>query len=223
MTFWNELAGQVRVDGQVSAPTQRLKPDEFAALSNRYDNGVLQSDDYMRRIFATLDAKGYLANSIVVILGDHGDSLGEKGHIGHTRFLYQEDIRIPLLIYDQDVSRYQNANFATQADIAPTILQRLGLRVPSGWSDHSLLQPARERISLHQTRRGKESCYAAVRFTPESLHKYMRCDGASGGHGELLYDLRLDPTEQKNLIESGDVALIAKLRGQITTHFKPSP
>jgi arylsulfatase A-like enzyme len=222
MTFWNELAGQTRVDGKVEVPKQRLRPDEFQALSNRYDNGVLQSDAYIKRIFETLDAKGYLANSLIVILGDHGDSLGEKGHIGHTRFLYQEDIHIPLLIYDQDVTRYKNSRFATQADIAPTILQRLGLPVPAGWSEHSLLQPARDRITVHQTRRGKESCYAATQSTATSLHKYMRCDGQSGGHGELLFDLTADPTEQTNLMATADAALIQRLRRELDALVKPN-
>ena len=57
---------------------------------------------YVEAIFAALDQKGYLPNSLIVILADHGEGLGERGKAsyGHVSSLYQEFIRIPLLIYD---------------------------------------------------------------------------------------------------------------------------
>ena len=77
----------------------RRDPVDYA---NGYDNGILQADSAIRELFHRLEAKGYLQNSLVVITGDHGDSLGERGLIGHSHNLYAEEVTPPLLIYDAD-------------------------------------------------------------------------------------------------------------------------
>jgi glucan phosphoethanolaminetransferase (alkaline phosphatase superfamily) len=46
----------------------------------------------IREIFSILEEKGYLKNSLVVILSDHGEELGERGRASHGRLLYQESI-----------------------------------------------------------------------------------------------------------------------------------
>ena len=51
---------------------------DLVALVNNYDNGILEADDTIRRLFDALDRKGYLANSIVVITADHGEGLGDR-------------------------------------------------------------------------------------------------------------------------------------------------
>lgn len=206
MTFWGELAGAQRVDGTMRS--QRVGRREVEAVPNRYDNGVLQADAYIARIFAILEAKGYLRDSIVVIVGDHGEGLGEHGHVGHTRYLFQEDIGVPLLIYDGEAASseselpYLNSRFATQVDVAPTILDRLSLPIPSGWQGHSLMKPPKDRVTLHQTRRGQSTCFALVEQSGESVTKYMRCGDASAR--EFVFDLKADPQEHSNLVDTDD-------------------
>jgi arylsulfatase A-like enzyme len=108
-------------------------------LTNRYDNGILQSDAFIEKIFTALDRKGYLSKSLVFILGDHGEGLGERGNFGHDANVYQEDIGIPILVYDEDETNYSNLEFATQIDIAPTIIGSLGLPIPKCWEGKPLL------------------------------------------------------------------------------------
>ncbi|MBL4572583.1 MAG: sulfatase-like hydrolase/transferase [Gammaproteobacteria bacterium] len=81
----------------------------------------------MAQIFTQLEQQEILQNSIVYILSDHGEGLGEHGHYGHTRFLYEEHTRIPLFIYDPLGNEYLNTQYATHIDIALTILESLGL------------------------------------------------------------------------------------------------
>ncbi len=66
---------------------------------NHYHNGVLQADASLKSTWDALADGGYLAHSIVVITGDHGESLGEKGHTGHVFSLDHAELRIPLWIY----------------------------------------------------------------------------------------------------------------------------
>ncbi|HSP83438.1 MAG TPA: sulfatase-like hydrolase/transferase, partial [Gillisia sp.] len=105
---------------------------------NRYDNGVLQVDNYLKNIFNTLSEKGYLQNSLVVITSDHGEALGEKGKFGHSRSIYTDQILTPILIYDPEKVEYKNTSYATLVDIAPTIVDRIGLPVPDSWEGVSL-------------------------------------------------------------------------------------
>jgi glucan phosphoethanolaminetransferase (alkaline phosphatase superfamily) len=195
-SIWNLVAGRQLVDG--TEVESNLFPRQIMALSNRYDNGVLQADNMIWKILIKLQRKNYLANSIIVILGDHGDGLGEHGHFGHTSYLYQEDIHIPILIVDPSQPEYKNSTFATQADIAPTILDSLGLETPSTWTGRSLLQPAVNRITFHQTRREGTPCYAIVQYEVQTLEKYMRCY-RSAAFEDYYFDLKADPKELNHM------------------------
>ncbi len=212
--LWSDVHGAAVANGRL-VPRPPPPPADLSAIANHYDNGVLQADHMIRQIFAGLDAKGYLEGSLVVIVGDHGEGLGEKGHVGHGRFLYQGDIHVPLLIYDQDVTPYRNSTFATQIDIAPTILARLGLPVPAVWRGHPLTEPPRDRVTLHQTRRGRTPCFAAVRAAGDALLKHIRCGHAGQRMVERTYDLRADPAETLDLSARGDIPGLPSLRMEL--------
>lgn len=182
-------------------------------VNNNYDNGVTQADATIRDVFAALERKGYLPNSIVVILADHGEGLGDRGKAsyGHVTSLYQEFIRIPLLIYDESPTLYANLEFATQIDVAPTIVQRLGLSVPRCWEGMSLLSSNRRTISIHQTTL-RSPCYAVLSRADGTTYKYIYC---SRGRTEELFDLGKDPGEQTNLIDSAPSTLVKSLRDEL--------
>lgn len=195
---------------------------DLVALVNNYDNGVLEADDTIRRLFDELGRKGYLQDSLVVIVADHGEGLGDRDPgpdgLGHVHSLRQEFIRIPLLIYDQADAPYANLSFATQVDVAPTIVERLGLQVPPSFEGRSLLQPEPRRYSFMQTSRWSP-CYAVVEWQPSSLLKYMRCEDTAG---ELLFDLQADPMERVDLMASADRAAIDRLRSALARHLAVS-
>ena len=129
--------------------------------------------------------------------------------------LYQEFIRIPLLIYDEPAQRYGNLAFATQVDVAPTIVDRLGLKIPHSWQGRSLLDPTIKRYSYHQTAvRG--GCDAVVERTDATMLKYIRCQPRGV---EELYDLAADPNERQNLIGSADGEVLGRLRGQLQRYL----
>lgn len=174
-----------------------------ASVINNYDNGVLEVDATISALFAALDRKGYLQNSIVFILADHGEALGDRGTYGHINWLHQETINIPMLIYDRSATQYQGLAFASQLDIAPTIVDRLGLPVPPDWEGVSLLGPAMPRHTIHQTKL-KQPCFAVVDYAPPSMLKFMEC---GGGKNEQLYDLVSDPHELQNLAPSAAPAV----------------
>jgi glucan phosphoethanolaminetransferase (alkaline phosphatase superfamily) len=183
-------------------------------VTNNYDNGVVQADATIKDLFAALDQKGYLQNSLVVILADHGEGLGERGqaNYGHVSSLYQEFIRIPLLIYDDSPFQYANLRFATQIDVAPTIVDRLGLKVPNSWEGTSLLDPNIKILTVHQTML-RTPCYALVYRQDARMYKYIDCFLA---RREELYDLTVDPGERVNLRATADPSLMGYLRRELS-------
>ena len=187
-------------------------PVGYKTLVNRYDNGVVQFDTVAKRIFEILGSKGYLNNSLVIITGDHGDSLGEHGTFGHGRYLHQEEIRVPLLIFDTDGFKYKNKDFATHLDIAPTILDRLKLPIPDTWEGIPLTLKSERRITFHQTRRGTNICRAVVSKTSGGLYKYLRCGDFKKKMTEELYNIGEDPIEADNLIKSANSDILSNLR-----------
>jgi len=184
-----------------TAPDDRVSPglEPYKILDklnkpDRYDDKVRQADGMIRRLFDGLTAKHYLDDAIVVITGDHGEGLGER-HWAHGWHLYNEDIRIPLLIYDVPAATYPDLTFGVQIDIAPTMLERAGVPLPASWEGESLLHPSQHRTTHHQTY-----------FIPNRFATITR-DGAAltksistPQYGkEEAYDLRADPHEQHDL------------------------
>lgn len=196
----------------VKLDMQALFRGEYDRTSviNNYDNGVVEADATIRDLFTVLDRKGYLQNSIVMILADHGEALGDRAErmYGHVNWLIQETIRIPMLIYDDSATQYRGLAFGTQLDIAPTVVDRLGLPIPAAWEGVSLLRDAAPRHTMHQTMLNKP-CFAIIDYAPARLLKYMQC---AGGRNEQLYDLIGDAGEQHNLAPSAAPALVAGFR-----------
>lgn len=177
--------------------------------ANTYDNKLLKADAIIEQLFAELDRKGYLRDSIVVILGDHGQALGEHDHYSHGKLLYEEDLRVPMLIVDEPGVTYRNLSAALQLDLAPTILDRLKLKVPESWRGQSLLRPAQPRdYTLH---RGCQGGSAIVYRDGRQTWKYIRSDSP---RREELYELRSDPREQRNLVnDNASAPVLSRVRG----------
>ncbi|HER40684.1 MAG TPA: DUF229 domain-containing protein, partial [Salinimicrobium catena] len=174
---------------------------------NRYDNGVLQADDFVKKIFTALSEKGYLQNSIVVITGDHGEALGERGEFGHSRGVQTDQLLTPILIYDPEDVKYSNMEYATLVDIAPTIVDRLGLPVPESWEGVSLFSEEFNRqLTYHQQQSER---FAIIHSKEDKRYKLMY-DSKTGK--QELYELNSDLYETNNIIDSLDLEYVNTLR-----------
>jgi len=199
---------------------------DWQAYINRYDNGVTQADAYMEKIFGVLQEKGYLQDSIAVIMADHGDGLGERADFGHGEYIYQPNITIPILFYDSADAPYANLEFASQTDVAPTIVDRLGLPVPACWAGRSLLNPDIKQFTFHSTsyhsgRKNRNNSRAVIYRHDGKMHKYMQWDPEPGKPGrDELYELVSDPAEKTNLIATESPELIQLLKNKMAETFR---
>ena len=192
-------------------------------LINRYDNGLIQTDYYISKIFELLKKKGHLDNSLILILGDHGDSFGEHGYYGHNFHLYNETIRVPLLIYSSDNLELKNSDFATQTDIAPTILDIINIVLPKQWEGKSLLSTQEKTISIHEQVHSNEEKILIMK-KDNKLYKYFYISNEKNVFDDSakqnLYELYSDPHETNDIINSVSQDLKNELERNFIREFK---
>ena len=183
-----------------------------ASAINYYDNGVLRADATIHEILQQLERKGYLKNAVVAITGDHGEALGEHGHVQHAESVREEVLRVPfvLLSYgDAQAPPVDGHRLAAQIDIAPTLLEELGLPRPATWQG-APLQKALARDFVHFQERW-EIGVLDLR-DPKELWKYW-FDTRSGT--EYAFNLAADPHEQVNAIDQAPLERKRAWRRQV--------
>ncbi|MCP4229524.1 MAG: sulfatase-like hydrolase/transferase [bacterium] len=104
-----------------------------------YDGEVRYVDNELERVFTKLEEEGYLTDSIIIITSDHGDEHFEFGHYGHSTSHRDKVISIPLLIYIPGVEGGVCEQPAGLIDIAPTVLDYIGINERPYYSGDSLL------------------------------------------------------------------------------------
>lgn len=97
-----------------------------------YDGEIRFTDDMLRDVLAALEAKGRLANTLVVITADHGQEFFEHGDKGHQRTLFDEVVRVPLVVrWPGKVAASTLVREPVRLiDVAPTIASFAGARLP---------------------------------------------------------------------------------------------
>ncbi|MBW2290489.1 MAG: sulfatase [Deltaproteobacteria bacterium] len=109
-------------------------PAATRIMRNLYDAELRYTDDAMAELFKMLDGAGLLADAVVAVVADHGESLGEHGYyFGHWG-LFWENARVPMVLAHPD-GRYAGTKvreLVRTIDLMPTLLAWLGLPAPDG-------------------------------------------------------------------------------------------
>lgn len=106
----------------------------------RYDRAMEATDAEIARLLGVLDARGMLAGTVIIVAGDHGESLGEGDIIGHQRLL-PKVAQIPLIIDRPDgaTDTPRVADDVSLVDLMPTVLELVGATLPAGLDGVSLV------------------------------------------------------------------------------------
>ncbi len=119
---------------------------------NRYLNCLGYVDSVMKDFVEGLDKLGVLQSSIVIILGDHGESFGEHGATAHSLDLYDETLRIPAIIHADGLLSGGTAipGLRQEVDVLPTVVDALGLTAENAtFSGTSMLKPVSTDHTLY--------------------------------------------------------------------------
>jgi len=198
-------------------PPRELMPKrrEIEAAGSRelavYEAEVRYVDSQFGRVLDRLRETGRDANTIIVVVADHGQGLGDHGWFLH-RLVYQEQIRVPLLLRAPGIHQVPVvSDLVRSVDILPTVLDYAGVEVPAGVSGRSLRglvegrsEPGRitfaDQINLFDLNA------AMVKERPNDDFLYCVMDRRwkltyrpTRPHLSELFDLENDPGESRNL------------------------
>ncbi|HVC99357.1 MAG TPA: sulfatase [Pirellulales bacterium] len=109
---------------------------------DRYRNALDYADQALGSLLVGLRVRGLSERTLIVVVGDHGQAFGQhEGNYGHTLFLYEENVRVPLVFAAPGAIRRPRriGRIASHVDLAPTVLDLLGLVAPQDYQGVSLL------------------------------------------------------------------------------------
>lgn len=151
-------------------------------------------DAQVGRVLQALEESGLADNTIVVVWGDHGYHLGEKGITGKNT-LWERSTRVPLIFAGPGISKGGRSKQPSELiDIYPTLSDLAGLSSASGLEGHSLV-PQLKRASTRREHPAITSHNQGNHAVRTERWRYIRyADGT-----EELYDHRKDPNEWANL------------------------
>ena len=121
-------------------------PGHVESLLALYDATIWMMDAEIGRLIAELESMELLDDLILVLTSDHGEEFGEHGGLGHGRTLYEETVRVPMLVHHPNVAAAERWDPTWLTDVVPTILELTDTRAPSTEvHGSSLLRSAEQR------------------------------------------------------------------------------
>jgi arylsulfatase A-like enzyme len=206
-----DLYGRFRSDFQFTLDAiqavreGKLRPSEedLANAMAMYDEGLHWTDADLAPLFEYLEKKGLSDRTILVFNSDHGEEFDEHGIISHGQTYYDGVVRTPLVIAAPGIPRpgREETGLVQNIDIAPTLLDMVGVDRPGGWSGRSLeaaLTGSEEASPGPRT----AFCEGAWTFWVGSVISGDRKFILVTPQERMLFDLARDPGEKSNLASS---------------------
>jgi membrane-anchored protein YejM (alkaline phosphatase superfamily) len=125
------IAKPYRDDLNYATLSKEALRKDIVPIKNRYINSVHHLDMQFGRIFDYLKKNQLLDNTIVVLLGDHGEEFMEHGFWGHNSTFVDEQVRTPLVIYVPNMQPLVSDQLTSHMDVVPTLMPLLGVSNPS--------------------------------------------------------------------------------------------
>jgi arylsulfatase A-like enzyme len=174
---------------QRAGQPQSWSEAEKTYLMARYDNSIAYLHDQLARLFAVLTPK-----DMVLYFSDHGEEFFEHGGYEHGHTLYEELIRVPLVLKLPGLKASRITTPVSLLDITPTILQALQLP----FSGVSLLEVAQGKVPPERAFGMGRILYGPQRWAViKGNNKYITGEGV-----ESLFNLKQDPNEQQDLLSA---------------------
>jgi arylsulfatase A-like enzyme/Tfp pilus assembly protein PilF len=200
------------------APYEPPEPYASRYADRPYDGEVSWSDELVGRLDEALSRLGIRDETLLVVTSDHGEALWEHGEETHGYFVYESSLAVPLLLRGPGIVPGLELRTTTRSvDLAPTVLDLLGVslgaRAPmSGRSLASTLRGGPEPSPVETYAESLTPLlhygWSDLRTLRDGRFKYILAPRPE------LYDLKVDPGETRNLIDSSK-AQAAALHGAL--------
>lgn len=169
---------------------------------NPYDGEIAFMDFYVGKIVEKLRETDLLKKTLIVLAGDHGEAFGEKQEEGHGVFIYESTTRVPLILYCANhlPTGMSIKDKVRLIDLMPTVLDMMEFEMPEEVQGVSL-------VPLLEGRKTKGLSVYIESYYPRENYGWSQLVGLVDGDWKYidaprpeLYNLSLDPGEEKNLI-----------------------
>lgn len=176
-------------------------PDFGKKMRDRYDSEVWFTDRHLGKLLDWAKQQPWWTKTALIITGDHGEAFGEHGQYRHAFEIWENLVRVPLIVYVPGAKPQRISERRSHIDLAPTIMDLLGQPPLPQFFGKSLLPEVlgrqtaekREPISLELTEDSNNPQRRAIIAGDYKLTVRGR------GAAYFLYNLATDPTEEKNL------------------------
>jgi choline-sulfatase len=182
-------------------PHKPYAPPTRFAQYGPYDGEIAYADELVGRLFDRLRAAKLYDRATIILLADHGEGLGDHGEQEHGMFLYRETTHVPLMV--KLPGRHPARRIAAPVqhiDLAPTILDLVGLPAPPGLHGRSLRRLLEGTGTLPDAGIYSEALYSRYHFgwselyaLTDSRYRFIRAPR------DELYDLERDPKEATSI------------------------
>jgi len=178
---------------------------------DRYQNCLRYLDHFLENLFDQYKRLGLYEDTIFVLYGDHGEGFKEHGRDMHGDTIWDEGLKVPLIIHDP--KRFQNGErvkgLSSQIDVLPTVVEMLGYKVENGeYPGYSLLHPLPAERMLRFSCISERKCLASIRGNEKYIYHY-------DDQPEEFYDLSKDPLEKRNLASEHSREELGKRRDDL--------
>ncbi len=183
-------------------------PEKYQYNIKGYYRMIAGIDYEIGKIRKKLDEKGLADNTVIILMGDNGQILGER-QIAGKWLMYENSIKVPLIVFDPRVKKHHEIDeMALNIDVPATILDLAGVHPPKSWHGKSLVPFIKnESASVKRDTILIEHLWEFENIPPSEgvrtkKWKYFRY--VNDKSIEELYNLEEDPTEINNLITDQD-------------------
>lgn len=196
-------------------PAQAMPPLSEAgraAVQQLYDAECRYTDHQLQHLIETVQRRS--PNTIVVLVSDHGEEFWEHGSMGHGVTLYEDQLRVPMLLVAPKLPPAREETAVETLRLLPTLATLLDAPANPAWQAESLLDGTTQGTSFFVTRGSWSRLQvdlAGVLEPPLKLIEDRYCQRT------LLYDLAADPLEQHNLAETQPESR-TRLQALLATH-----
>jgi arylsulfatase A-like enzyme len=213
----DELAKGINFHG---AP--RLSDREIGWLRQLYDAEVRSWDESLDTLLRGLAAAGVLDSTIVVVTADHGEEFQEHGLLKHGAHLYEESIRVPLIVAGPGIAPARRTDLAQGIDLLPTVAGRLGLETPAGLPGRDLFATFGGDDAVSETGSGiaPDGSFTDVVALRTSRWKLIRTPALNRVE---LYDLARDPGEHESATDGSESAALGAALDRWAASAPPPP
>jgi arylsulfatase A-like enzyme len=193
---------------------REASPQEAREVIRAYHASLTFADTQIGRVLSALDRLKLREKTVIVMFGDHGYHLGEKGKWSKHNSLFEVAARVPLIVcLPGGVAGKSSPRTVQLLDIYPTLVELCGLPAPAGLEGHSLAPLVKDPQAawLHPAYTVCRSGGAFGQSVRTERWRYSEWNG--GDSGAVLFDEAADPHEMKNLAaDPAQAKVVAELK-----------